>query len=126
MDIRIFVDGHIDDLYALSLLFPEGAYFGLSVVTGLKGGKDGPMDRVNDATDRRTYVTGEACLPLAEAQSYGAASWVAREIISPINGYAVLADSNFKPVVPISAEIRHRHGGGTCRLARVVPTLHDD
>ncbi len=26
MDIKIFVEGHVDDLYALSLLFPEGAY----------------------------------------------------------------------------------------------------
>lgn len=112
MEIKIFVDGHVDDLYALSLLFPIGAYPGLAVFTGLKGGKDGSMDRVSDATDRGTYVTGEGCVPLVEAHSYGAARWVAREIISPLNGYAVLADSNFKPVVPTAAEIRHEHGGG--------------
>lgn len=112
MEVKIFVDGHVDDLYALSLLFPADAYPGLVVITGLKGSKDGSMDRVSDATDRRTFITGEGCFPLAEAQNYGAASWVAREIISPLNGYAVLADSNFKPVVPTSAEIRHQHGVG--------------
>jgi hypothetical protein len=120
MEIKIFVDGHVDDLYALSLLFPEGAYLGLAVVTGLKGRKDGSMDRVNDATERRTFVTGKGCIPLAEAQTYGAARWVAREIISPLNGYAVLADSNFKPVVPTSAEIRHEHGGGHMSFGEAV------
>lgn len=112
MDIKLFVDGHVDDLYALSLLFPEGAYSDLHVVTGLKGEKNGPFDRVTDVSDRRTYVTGDGCRPLVEAQGYGAAGWVAREILAPLNGYAVLADSNFIPVIPISAEFRHEHGGG--------------
>ena len=112
MEIKIFVDGHVDDLYALSVLFPEGAYPGLHVVTGLVGKKDGPFHRVTDTADRRTYVTGDGCRPLIEAQGYGAAGWVAREILAPLNGYAVLADSNYKPVVPVSAEFRHEHGGG--------------
>ena len=77
MDIRINVEGHVDDLYALALLFPEGAIPALHVVTELKGEKDGWMDRVTDATNRRTWVTGEGCLPLLEARDYGAAGWVA-------------------------------------------------
>ena len=34
--VKIHVDGHIDDLYALSLLFPEGAYPDLHIVTAIK------------------------------------------------------------------------------------------
>ena len=67
VEIRIYVEGHVDDLYALSLLFPEGAYPGLHVATELKGAKDGSLDRVTDASARRTYVTGDGCLPLTEA-----------------------------------------------------------
>src|SRR5687768_6757069 len=102
MEIRLFVGGHVDDLYALSLLFPEGAYEGLHVVTALKGRKDGSLDRVTDASDSKTYVTGDGCSPLLEASDYGAGGWVAREILAPLNGYAVLADSNYKPVWPVS------------------------
>ena len=109
-DIKIYVTGHVDDLYALALLFPEGAYPGLTVVTALKGAKDGWMDRVIDATDATTYVTGGGCAPLLEASNYGAAGWVAKEILAPLNGYAVLADSNFVPVDPVSADIKHEHG----------------
>lgn len=105
MDIKIYVEGLVDDLYAISLLFPEGAYPDLYVVTGIKGHKDGLLDRVSNADDPKTYVAGPGCLPLLEADKYGAASWVAREIIAPLNGYAVLADSNFKPVEPVSATI---------------------
>ena len=103
MDIKIYVEGHVDDLYALSLLFPEGAYPDLYVVTGISGHKDGLLDRIGDASQPATFVTGPGCLPLLEAKEYGAAGWVAREIIAPLNGYAVLADSNFKPVKPVSA-----------------------
>jgi hypothetical protein len=110
MEIKIFVEGHVDDLYALSLLFPEGAFPGLHVVTELKGEKDGSLDRVTDPTSRCTYVTGEGCLPLLEANGYGAAAWVAREILAPLNGYAALADSNFAPVVPKSAEYKKDNG----------------
>lgn len=110
MDIKIYVGGHVDDLYALSLLFPEGAYPDLHVVTGIKGHKEGPLDRVSDASQPRTYVTGTGCSPLLEAGKYGAEGWVAREIIAPLNGYAVLADSNFKPVEPVSASFE---GNGT-------------
>lgn len=109
-DIKIYVTGHVDDLYALALLFPEGAYPGLTVVTGLKGAKDGSWDRVTDASDPSTYVTGEGCAPLLEANRYGAAHWVAKEILAPLNGYAVLADSNFVPVEPVSADVRYEGG----------------
>lgn len=109
-DIKIYVDGHVDDLYALALLFPDCAFPGLTVVTALKGAKDGSMDRVIDATDTTTYVTGEGCAPLLEATNYGAADWVAKEILAPLNGYAVLADSNFVPVTPICADIKYEHG----------------
>ncbi|MGO6733506.1 hypothetical protein ELI54_31270 (plasmid) [Rhizobium ruizarguesonis] len=112
MDIRIFVEGHVDDLYALSLLFPEGAYPGLHVVTGIKGEKQRPFDHVTDASDRKTYVTGEGCLPLLATRRNDEAGWVAREILAPLNGYAVLAESNFQPVIPVSAEYRHENGGG--------------
>lgn len=88
MEIRLHVEGHVDDLYALHLLFPEGGFEGLHVVTALKGKKDGPLDRVTDASDRRTYVTGDGCAPLLEANNYGAGGWVAREILAPLNGYA--------------------------------------
>ena len=74
------------------------------------------MDRVTDTSDRRTFVTGAGCLPLAEARGYGAASWVAREILPPLNGYAVLADSNFVPVTPVSAEFRYESGWGAIKF----------
>lgn len=106
MNIKIHVAGHVDDLYALSLVFPDGAYPDLHVVTEIKGRNDGTLDRVSDADQRSTYVTGPGCMPLIEANHYGAASWVAREIIAPLNGYAVLADSNFKPVEPVSASFQ--------------------
>jgi hypothetical protein len=113
MDIRIYVEGHVDDLYALSLLFPEGAYPDLHVVTGIIGHPDGLFDRAKDAIDSKTYVTGAGCLPLLEARGYGAAEWVAREIVAPLNGYAVLADSNFTPVEPVSASFESKGIQGT-------------
>lgn len=116
MNIKLFVEGHVDDLYALYLLFPEGAIEGLHVVTALKGQKDGPLDRVTDASDRKTYVTGDGCAPLLEANNYGAAGWVAREILAPLNGYAALADSNYNPVWPVSAEYGGNHGNTTCMV----------
>lgn len=106
MDIQIYVEGHADDLYALSLLFPEGAYPDLHVVTGITGHKDGLLDKVSDASQPTTYVTGPGCVPLLEAEHYGGGDWVAREIIAPLNGYAALADANFKPVVPVRAEFQ--------------------
>ncbi|WP_125900846.1 hypothetical protein [Methylobacterium indicum] len=120
MIIKIFVSGHVDDLYALALLFPEGGYPGLHVVTGLQGRKDGRMDKVTDATDRQTFVTGDACLPLVEA-AHGAASWIAREILAPLNGYAALADSNFVPVTPVSAEIQYQGGGRSMVFGEGAP-----
>lgn len=110
MNIKLFVEGHVDDLYALHLLFPEGAFEGLHVVTALIGQKDGSLDRVTDASDRSTYITGDGCASLLEANNYGAVRWVAREILAPLNGYAALADSNFNPVWPVSAECSGNHG----------------
>jgi hypothetical protein len=110
--VKIFVHGHVDDLYALALLFPEGAYPQLHVVTQLKGEKDGPLDRVTDASDRQTFVTGAGCLPLLEKMHPISAGWVAREIIAPLNGYATLADSNYTPVEPTSASFENGGGQG--------------
>jgi hypothetical protein len=101
--VKINLDGHVDDLYALSLLFPKGAYPNLHIVTQITGAKDGLLDRVQNADSRETYLTGEGCLPLIGTRGSDEAFWVALEIISPLNGYAVLADSNFKPVMPVSA-----------------------
>lgn len=101
--VKIALGGHVDDLYAISLLFPEGAYAGLHIVTAIIGAKDGPLDRVQNADSRETYLTGDGCLPLINAHDFGEAEWTAREILTPLNGYAALADSNFKPVIPLSA-----------------------
>lgn len=104
-DIRIFVDGHVDDLYSLALLFPEGVYAPLHVVTALTGAKDGLMDRVTGANSHETYVTGAGCSPLLEPMAQANAGWIAAAIIGPLNGYATLADSNFNPVEPRSVTI---------------------
>jgi hypothetical protein len=101
--VKIKLDGHVDDLYTLSLLFPEGAYRDLHIVTQITGAKDGLFDRVQNASRRETYLTGIGCSPLIETRDPEEASWVALEIVAPLNGYAVLADSNFKAVMPISA-----------------------
>lgn len=111
-EVKIFVDGHVDDLYALALLFPEGAYPGLHVVTELKGRKDGMLDRVDDAESRSTYVTGEGCLPLFENTHFQYGRWIAQEILSPLNGYAALSDANFSPVVPVSASYKSNAATG--------------
>lgn len=103
--VRIKVDGHVDDLYTLALLFPEGALPDLHVVTALTGAKDGLLDRVTGADTRDTYVTGPGCLVLFDASGCEEAGWIAREILAPLNGYAVLAESNFKPVIPVSATL---------------------
>jgi hypothetical protein len=117
---RIHIEGHVDDLYALSLLFPEGAYPDLHVVTAITGAKDGLLDRVQNADRRETYVTGQGCLPIIRARS-PQASWIAREIIAPLNGYATLADSNFKPVVPVSASWEVKGGSGTSLFGSTIP-----
>lgn len=104
MDIKIYVEGHVDDLYALSILFPEGAYPHLHVVSGITGQKEGTLDRATDASQPTTYIAGSGCQPLLEAQVYGGTEWVAREILAPLNGYAALADANFKPVIPVRAD----------------------
>lgn len=112
---KIFVTGHVDDLFALSLLFPEGAIPDFYVVTEIKGEKDGTFDRVTKAENKQTYVSGPACAPLFDF--FGQTTqlerdMVAREIIAPLNGFAALADSNFKPVVPVSASYES-HGGSS-------------
>jgi hypothetical protein len=87
------------------LLFPPSVLPDLHVVTAIKGTKDGSLDRVTDAGNRETYVTGDGCLPLLEATGVDEPPWIAHEILAPLNGYAVLVESNFKPVVPVSATI---------------------
>ncbi len=114
MEMKIFIDGHVDDLYALSLLFPKDAYDKLYVITQIKGEKRGLLDHVTDVNDRTTYVTGEGCAPLFEASTVTEAGWAAHQILAPLNGYAVLADSNYKPVWPISAECKKK--GSTRQL----------
>ncbi|CAN7479283.1 hypothetical protein [Caulobacter sp. LjRoot300] len=109
---KLFVDGDVDDLYGLAILFPEGAYPGAHVATSIVGVKDGVFDRVQDAQVRETYVTGDDCLALIEARGMDEASWMAREILAPLNGYATLADSNFKPVVATSLTWKNRTGSG--------------
>ena len=116
--VSIFVDGHPDDLYALSLLFPEGAHPDFEVGTEITGTKAGLLDRVQDASRKATWVTGNGCLPLAQALDAESAGWTARDIIAPLNGYAVLADSNFRPVTPVHAEISEPHGGRVIVFAR--------
>lgn len=103
--VRIFLQGHIDDLYALSLLFPVGAHPDLYVCTSITGEKVGTLNRATDPGQSRPYVTGEGCLPLIDyaGDPQRQAEWAAREIIAPLNGYAVLADSNYTPVTPIGA-----------------------
>ncbi|GLR89784.1 hypothetical protein [Bradyrhizobium iriomotense] len=117
---RIHVQGHVDDLYALSLLFPEGAYPDLHVVTAIKGIKDGLLDRVQDADHKETYIAGPGCLPIIEAP-FLERPWIAREIIAPLNGYATLADSNFKPVVPVSASWEAKGGSGQAVFGSTIP-----
>ncbi|MDA9451091.1 hypothetical protein [Bradyrhizobium sp. CCBAU 21360] len=119
--VKIHVEGHVDDLYALSLLFPEGAYPDLRVVTGIAGAKDGFFDRVQNADLRETYVTGSGCLSLIGARTPREMGWIAREIIAPLNGYATLADSNFKPVVPVSASWEVKGGSGAAVFGSTIP-----
>ena len=59
------------------------------------------MDRVTDATDRQTFVTGAGCLPLLEHMHPTSAGWVAREIIAPLNESPVRRQ-------PASNRRRHR------------------
>jgi len=106
LDVRINLAGRVDDLYALALLFPEGARPDVYVKTAIRGMKDGLGDRVADARQRETHMGGPGCLPLLDARTIGGTEWVARELLAPLNGYAVLADSNFQPVVPVSASYR--------------------
>jgi hypothetical protein len=119
--VKIAVEGHVDDLYALSLLFPKGACPDLHVVTAITGAKDGLLDRVQNADRRETFVTGNRCLSLIAARQPQEAGWIAREIIAPLNGYAVLADSNFTPVVPVSASWEGEGFSGGAIFRSAVP-----
>lgn len=110
--VKIYINGHVDDLYALSILFPEHISPFIHVVTGITGTKDGMLDRVENTDQTETYVTGDGCLSLVESNGIEEAGWIAQEIIAPLNGYAVLADSNFKPTIPVSACWTH-NGGST-------------
>lgn len=120
-NVKINLDGHVDDLYALSLLFPKGVHPGLYVVTQITGAKDGLLDRAHNADRRETYLTGSKCLLLMEARGAEEAGWVALEIIAPLNGYAVLADSNFKPVVPVSASWERAGSLGSAVFGSSIP-----
>lgn len=104
-DVKIKIDGHVDDLYTLSLLFPKNALPDLYVTTNISGGKEGLLNRVLNADCKETYLVGEGCLPMIERENQSAEEmkWIALEILEPLNGYAALADSNFRPVVPVSA-----------------------
>ncbi|WP_157965013.1 hypothetical protein [Bordetella bronchiseptica] len=112
--IKINLEGHVDDLYALSLLFPKAVLPDLYIVTQISGSKDGQLDRVCNADCRETYLTGDGCLSLLkrERQTFEEMKWIAMEIIAPLNGYAALADSNFRPVVPVSASWEINGSGG--------------
>ncbi|KGE79928.1 hypothetical protein LW14_26220 [Rhizobium sp. H41] len=61
---KIFVTGHVDDLFALSLFFPEGAIPDFFVVTAIEGEKDRMFDRVTNAENKQTFVSGPGCAPL--------------------------------------------------------------
>lgn len=118
---KIVVTGHVDDLFALGLLFPEGAIPEFHVVTAIEGTKDRMFDRVTKADNMQTYVSGLGCAPLFEF--FGQTTqlerdMVAREIIAPLNGFAALADSNFKPVVPVSASYESSGGSAHMSLGR--------
>lgn len=132
--VKIMLDGHVDDLYALALLFPKGVLPGLFIVTHITGIKDGLLDRVQNADHRETYLTGDGCLSLIDAHGLEELLWEAREIIAPLNGYAVLADSNFKPVVPVSVSCKQKAGSryavfgspGSNRPTRLIATNRHD
>lgn len=116
---KIVVTGHVDDLFALSLLFPKGAIPEFHVVTGIKGAKERIFDRVTSADDMTTYVSGPGCEPLFDffgQTTQPERDLVAREIIAPLNGFAALADSNFKPVIPVSASYEYHGGSGHMSL----------
>ncbi|MGO4321646.1 hypothetical protein [Pseudomonas sp. KB_12] len=121
--VKIELDGHVDDLYTLSLLFPEGAYPGFHVVTRLIGEKDGLLDRVKNIACRDTYLTGDACLPLISVNGAREMGWTAHDMIAPLNGYAALTDSNFKPVVPVSVTWMSEGASGGASFESVVPNL---
>ena len=112
LTVKIQIEGHRDDLYALAILFPEGALAGLHVVTEIVGAKHGYMDKVACAEKRQTYVTGDACRSIVGVWSFYESAAVARQIIAPLNGYASLADSNFDHVEPVSAWWTGDHQGG--------------
>lgn len=103
--VRIALTGFPEDLYTLALLFPEGRLPDLNVHTSIIGRKDGIMHRITDASDTQTVLAGPGCRRLAEIPSFDHARWTALEILSPLNGFATLADSNFVPVEPVSASI---------------------
>jgi hypothetical protein len=107
--VKIQLDGHVDDLYALSLLFTKDSCPDLHIVTQITGAKDGLFDRVRNA-DR-----------LIEARRPNEAGWVALEIVAPLNGYAVLADSNFNPVTPVAATWEGEGFSGGAVFGSTIP-----
>lgn len=103
LKIRVYLDGHVDDLYTLSLIFPESRSPDHFVVTEILGIKDRALDRVSDPSNMSTYASGPAWLRILRQPSPEATLWAARAVLAPLNGYAVLADSNYRPVWPVSA-----------------------
>lgn len=93
-------------------MFPPGVLPNLHVVTQITGRKDGPFDRAINVERRETYVTGPSCIPIINTSSPFDGFWIAEEILAPLNGYAVLADSNFKPVTPVAISWKSRDGSG--------------
>lgn len=121
-NIKIQLNGHVDDLYTLSLLFPKDVFPEFYVVTKISGGKDGLDERVFNADSRETYLAGDGCLLLATTKNRSAEEmkWAALEILAPLNGYAALADSKFRPVVPIAATWEENGGGGAVTFSSPI------
>lgn len=111
-DVKIYLKGHVDDLYALSLLFSEGAHCDYFISTSIVGEKAKLMDVVTDAKDKTTYLSGPACNRLFAGQDMWTQRAIAYDILQPVNGYATLCDSNYNPVFPVSAEYKTKGGSG--------------
>jgi hypothetical protein len=120
-NVRIYLTGFPEDLYTLALLFPEGRLSDLSVSTNIVGERDGIMHRVTDASSTETILTGTGCRRLAEIPRFDHARWIALDILSPLNGFATLADSNFVPVELDRATIEGQGRWGSLDLRPPTP-----
>ncbi|TCT27723.1 hypothetical protein, partial [Martelella mediterranea] len=123
---KIYIAGRIEDLYTLSLIFPKGAYEEFYVHTQIAGEKDGLFDRVVNADRNNTFVSGRGCAEIFD--HFGTTTeleraCVAREIIAPLNGYAALADSQFRPVIAVSASRQAAHGSSAHMSLGRAPSI---